>query len=333
MSMFSPKTWVITEGIAGTENQCLGVTQALMLNPDIKRISLAEPWNTLSPFLSLENKNSFTPHLEPPWPDLLIASGRKSIAACRYIKRKSKNKTFIVYLQDPRVPPSFCNLVALPQHDPTRGKNVITTIGAPNKITQSLLKEAQENFRALGALSSPKVAILLGGKSKAYTFSADQVRKLCMQLKSLQASLMISTSRRTGKDNEDIIRSELGSLDNVVFWDGSQAQTSHLKNAQASQQKPDIFFKENPYLGFLAWADFIIVSPDSASMLCEACSTGKPVYMLDIPGGSSRIKKLHSNLISHGALRKFEGILESWTYTPLQDAQTVAKYIRDHMIS
>jgi len=33
----------------------------------------------------------------------------------------------------------------------------------------------------------------------------------------------------------------------------------------------------NPYPGFLAWADRIVVTPDSANMLAEACATAVPV--------------------------------------------------------
>ena len=39
----------------------------------------------------------------------------------------------------------------------------------------------------------------------------------------------------------------------------------------------------NPYLGLLAIANFLVVTGDSASMLSEACATGKPVYIFKLP--------------------------------------------------
>ena len=42
---------------------------------------------------------------------------------------------------------------------------------------------------------------------------------------------------------------------------------------------------ENPYLGYLALADSIIVTCESMSMLTEACATRKPVYMFDLHTG------------------------------------------------
>ena len=37
--------------------------------------------------------------------------------------------------------------------------------------------------------------------------------------------------------------------------------------------------KDNPYMGYLACADNIIVTGDSVSMTCESCGTGVPVYV------------------------------------------------------
>ena len=97
--------WVVTEGLAGTENQCLGVAEALGIVPEVKRIELRQPWKSLSPYLGFEQNWSFSPALTGPWPDLLLASGRKSIAASRYIKKASGGKTFTVQIQDPRIFP------------------------------------------------------------------------------------------------------------------------------------------------------------------------------------------------------------------------------------
>jgi mitochondrial fission protein ELM1 len=41
-----------------------------------------------------------------------------------------------------------------------------------------------------------------------------------------------------------------------------------------------IYAGRNPHLGHLAWGDAFVVTADSVSMLSEACSTGKPVYVI-----------------------------------------------------
>ncbi len=301
--------WIITEGMAGTENQCLGVAEALRINPVIKQIKLGQPWKTLSPYLGFESKSTFSPALRSPWPDLLITSGRKSIAAARYIKKQSAGKTFTLHIQDPRVSPAGFDLVAVPEHDPTRGPNVITTLAAPNRITDEKLEAAKAAFSDFEKLPSPRVAVLIGGKSQAYDMSAATMTKLAGQLGALDAGLMITASRRTGAENEKILHETLKNSD-AFIWDGSG---------------------DNPYMGMLAWADTILVTADSVSMLSEACTTGKPVYMIPLDGGGSRLDKLHTNLQQSGALRIFEGTLDHWTYEPLRDAEKIANELKERL--
>ena len=87
----------------------------------------------------------------------------------------------------------------------------------------------------------------------------------------------------------------------------------------------------NPYMGMLAWADFILVTADSTSMLSEAASTGKPTYVIPLGGGSPRLDAMQQNLIDAGCVRLFEGKLESWAATRLEDATKVATEIRRRM--
>lgn len=311
--------WVITEGIAGTENQCLGVAEALDVVPVVKRIALRQPWLTLSPYLGNETEWTFSPlgdRLCAPWPDLVIAAGRKSIAAARYVKRMSHGRTFTVFLQSPGISPSQFDLVAVPAHDRLRGPNVIVTAATPNRITKERLDEARDHFAdPFEDLPPPRVAVLIGGNSQAYRMTAEITRIFTSQLHRLaveqNVSLMVTTSRRTGEDNETII--DEGLKDTTAWvWDQDS---------------------ENPYFGFLAWADIIIVTADSASMISEACTTGKPVYMIPLDGGSPRFAKFHQNLINRGALRIFDGTLETWTYLPLNDAAYVAEEIKQRLKS
>lgn len=300
--------WIITEGIAGTENQCIGVAQALGIDAEIKRIALKQPWKTLSPYLGFENCTTFSPPLLAPWPDLLIAAGRKSIAASRYIKKMSNGKTFTLQIQDPRISAKHFDLVAVPEHDPLRGDNVIVTKATPNKITTTLIEAAKHEFPKLETLKMPRVAVLIGGNSKAYAMNQENTQRICNQLKQLDASLMITCSRRTGEENLKIFKRELDTADNF-FWDGKG---------------------KNPYFAMLGRADFILVTADSASMISESCTTGKPVYMLELDGGAPRIQMLHNNLIKHGALRIFEGNLSHYNYEPLNDAQIIANAVKKH---
>jgi mitochondrial fission protein ELM1 len=297
--------WVITEGIAGTENQCIGVAERLGVAFEVKRIILRQPWKSLSPYLGSEQSWSFSPALTAPWPDIVLAAGRKAIAAARYIKRQSPD-TYIAFIQDPRIPAPEFDLIAAPAHDKAFGDTVMQTIASPNRITQDKLDEAVKAFPHLQSTKQPRTAVMIGGKSKAYDITPDMMRRICKMLKAKGNGLMITASRRTGAENLKILQDEMADYEDAYIWDGTG---------------------ENPYFAFLAWADTILVTADSASMLSEACSTGKPVYIVPLKGHHPRIAALHQNLIDHGAAKLFSGKTESWTYEPLNDAQSVADRI------
>lgn len=302
--------WVLVEkGLTGTENQCLGVCEALGVVPIIKRISLRNPWKTLSPYLNIGIQHGYTgDQLQAPWPDVLIAGGRKAIGLALWVKKQNP-KTFTVCLQDPRVHRDAFDLIAAPAHDPARGKNVLTTVAAPNRITQPRLDKGKEKWAdAFAHLPSPRVAVLIGGNSKVHALDAIIASGLGEKLRHLAengAGLMVTASRRTGAENLKILQSWLKDT-GAYIWDGQG---------------------DNPYDGFLALADYIVVTEDSVSMMSEAASTGKPVYRIDLQGGSKRFDAFHQLLEDKKIVRSFEGRLETWSYEPLNDAANVAAAI------
>ncbi len=305
--------WIVTEGIAGTENQCLGVAESLGLTPDIKRIGMRQPWKTLSPYLPFECAFTFTGDtLAAPWPDLVIASGRKAIGAARYIKKQSSGKTMTVLIQDPRISPRGFDLVAVPAHDPTRGDNVIVTNAAPNRITAQKLDTARQSYiKPFDDFEKPIISVLIGGNSKAYKMPPFVMHKLAQDLKLLTQNynLAITASRRTGDENLTILTEALKGTD-AWIWDGSG---------------------ENPYFALLAWANFILVTADSVSMISEAATAGKPVYMIPLKGGTKRFDKFHNGLLSKGIIRTFDGAVEPYEYAALDDATLIAAKIREKL--
>ena len=116
------------------------------------------------------------------------------------------------------------------------------------------------------------------------------------------ASLLVTPSRRTGAANEAVLHERLKGL-SAFIWDGSG---------------------ENPYLGMLALADYLVVTSDSVSMVTEACATGKPVYVIEVESRSRRHGRFHDDLGAEGVTRPFDGTLENWTYEPIYDAGRVA---------
>ncbi len=120
---------------------------------------------------------------------------------------------------------------------------------------------------------------------------------------------MVTPSRRTGTANEAILRESLAGLP-AEIWDGGG---------------------ENPYFAYLGLADAIIATGDSVNMVSEAASTGKPVHIVELEGGSPKFTAFHESMRAAGITRPFTGTLESWDYTPPDDTRHAAEEIRRRM--
>jgi mitochondrial fission protein ELM1 len=306
-------TWAITDGRAGILNQARGLAEAVGLPVEVKTVKPHWLWALLpvtrwpAPFAAL-SKDSAT--FAPPWPRVAIGCGWRSIPYMLEVKRRSNGKTFTVQLQHPRVDPKLFDLVVPPEHDNLEGENVVPIIGSPNGVTRARLDAAAKKWASTFAhLPHPRVAVLIGGASKSHSFSEDDARRLAGALKDLTAQgigVMATTSRRTGEKQQAIIRETLNHPNAYVF-DGQG---------------------ENPYAGLLALADAILVTADSTNMAVEAAATGKPVYIVDIPGGGAKFDRLHETLRNRGIARKFTGKIEHWAYEPLNETARVAELIR-----
>ncbi|NQV81203.1 MAG: mitochondrial fission ELM1 family protein, partial [Alphaproteobacteria bacterium] len=251
------------------------------------------------------------PGLKPPWPRLLIAAGRPSVGPAIAIRRASQGATFVVQLQDPRVAPTHFDLVVPPAHDGLAGPNVLPTLGALHRITPIALASAATQWQGrYAALPHPRIAVLIGGASKHHRMSIDTANRIGTQLRALctssGASLMITTSRRTDPACQQALAQALIGLP-VDFWDGTG---------------------DNPYTGMLATADGIVVTADSVTMASEAASTGKPVFIADLVGGSPKFDRFHEALRQRGISRRFDGHWATWTYQPLNETHRIAEEIR-----
>ncbi len=295
------------------ENQCLGLAEALGVTPIVKRIKLRSPWRQLSPYLRLGKRFAFSDAgdaINPPWPDLLITTGRQSVPAALRVRNASGRRTLCVHIQDPVLDPSRFDLVVVPRHDDMTGPNVMTTRGALHRVSPAMLAAEAGKFQAQFAhLPRPWVAVLIGGTNAVYQFTPREMQPLAEQLaalaRSMPASLLVTPSRRTGAANMEVLQNAIKDTPHFIWQSGS-----------------------NPYYAMLALADTIIVTCDSVNMVSEACTTGKPVYVVDLPGGSEKFTRFHQSVRDDGLARKFEGSLERWSYQPLNDMDLVAARVK-----
>jgi len=312
--MPSTRCWVITDGKAGMESQCVGLAEALGLAAEVKRTRLRSPWRQLSPTLlrdaPMRALSVRGDSLAPPWPELLIASGRQSVLPSLLVARESQGRTFRVQIQNPAIDPARFDLIVVPQHDRLRGDNVVVTRGALHRVNAARLEEARQRFAArLAGLPHPRIAVLVGGDNDVFRLTPEIATRLGDDLAALGrrgASLMVTPSRRTGPACEAILRERLAAAPGEV-WDGNG---------------------DNPYFAYLAYADAVVVTEDSVNMVSEAAATGRPVHLVSLAGGSEKFRRFRAALEAEGVVRPFAGRIEDWSYPVIDDMAHVVDAVR-----
>jgi mitochondrial fission protein ELM1 len=309
-----PVAWGLHDGRVGIRNQVMGLAEAIGFPVAEKHLDVRFPWSHLAPPLwlaPLRAGGSACDRLEPPWPDLLVTCGRLGVAPAVAVKRASGGRSFLVHVQDPVFHRRRFDAIVAPEHDQVRGANVLTSRGAVHHVTPAKLADAALRLGPrFASLPHPLVAVLIGGTNKVFRFTLDGLATLADQLAALCRSdgvgLLVTPSRRTGAEGERVLRDRLAGLP-AYLWDGTG---------------------ENPYFAFLALADAIIVTADSVSMVSEAGSTGKPVHVVELDGGSAKFRRFHAVMREAGVTRPFAGRLERWSYAPLNDTARIAAEIR-----
>jgi hypothetical protein len=312
--------WALSDGRAGIEAQAVGLADAIARRRNatvvVKRIAWKGQLGRLPWWLNLLPRRFMDPasQIEPPWPDLMIAAGRATLPVAIQMRRWSQGRTFVVQIQDPRTPLHFYDLVAPPNHDRVKGDNVVSITGSPHRLTPVRLKTDYKTFaKAIDPLPHPRVAVLVGGRSKAFDLSQERAaaiaNSLQLPLEQDGGSLLMTFSRRTPQSARDLLHARLHHLPGII-WDGEGP---------------------NPYFAFLSAADYILVTEDSANMATEAASTGKPVFILKMDGQSLKFRLLHEELESRGAARPFGGAFHGWTYEPLKETDRLAGEVLSRM--
>ncbi len=266
------KLWVLLDSRTGSVGQARGVVQ--QLNPEhydiTEKVLDYTKFSGLPNFLRGKTLIGLTPAskqaIVAPFPDLVLSTSRRTVPVARFIKKQNPNTKLIQLMHPGRTGLREFNLAIVPEHDKNKVSypNIKYIVGAPHRITEKVLTEARETWQPKFAdLPKPLTAVVIGGAIKNKEFSLENAASLGHKIKEIKekigGSILITTSRRTGAKAEKVIMDALAGIPAYTFLWGDK--------------------KENPYMGYLACADNIIVTGDSVSMCCEACGTGKPVFV------------------------------------------------------
>jgi len=299
--------WVLADPRAGTAAQALGIAERL--DEPFRTVPLTFgrwaavpwPWPTLAG-LSAECRTAF----RPPWPRLVISAGRRAAPITLWLGAQGART---VHAMRPGFGAVRFDLLVLGQHDqPRPAPNTLPILGATHRISPARLSTARAAFPEFATLPGPRVALLVGGTVHGAPLPPGFAATLGVKAASFGGSILATTSRRTG-----------------------DAATAAL--AQALVPHPHRLYRfgdagPNPYPAMLAWADAVIVTGDSVSMVSEALATAAPVFVADPGGLPRRHAALLTALEAAGQIKLVGDAPHAYSRAPLDETGRVAAVIQ-----
>ena len=307
------KALLLTEGMHGMISQVEGMAKALDSEYIHKVVKTKFPWKLIPPKFTpisdivLEDKIFLA---ENEIPDLIISCGRKSVIPSIFIKKKNPS-VFNIHIQDPKVNFKNFDAIIAPEHDNLSGNNVYNSKGAIHYITELEIQKSK-TYLMKNINSDKVVTLILGGPNKYYSFKADHLINIFNQIKSIFISrgykIIVIPSMRTPKESIELATQELSSFGYVVNRVDKQA-----------------------YLSAYALANYVIVTCDSTSMISEAATSGKPIFVAHTieKKNNYRFKKFFKLFRELGITRDLGEKVESWTYNKHNEAERIAIEIKN----
>ena len=312
-----PTPRFLHDGAAGHRLQAQALARAL--DPAAKELALATraPWSWFAPRRLPGAEAAFGEEfrrlLDAP-PGWVVGCGRRPALATRLLRARGSR---VEQLLHPRLDPSHWDLVVAPEHDGLRGPNVITLCGSLHAVDDAWLADGRAAFPAFASLPSPRTVVLLGGPTAAVRFDRGAFEVMAAKLEHWLAvgggSLLVIGSRRTPAQLAMLSRS---------YW----ADTPGLRWFDAGDGP-------NPYAGALAWADRVVVSPDSVNMVSEACATAAPVYVPEPGRATGRVKRYLDDLLARGRIQPLGKLPHDAPAPPLRETPRVAALVKERLFT
>jgi mitochondrial fission protein ELM1 len=271
------RLWLLQGKTAGDNAQVLALGESLaegsFWQTEIKTISPQlrqagkRRWRQAPPLALLAASG-----LTQPWPDVVIACGRVSCIVAQWLKALSGGRLVHVQIGRIAVKPETIDLIlTTAQYGVAPTANMISlTLPIVRREPEREAAAVEAWEKQLQDLPRPWLGVLVGGPASPIPFEAADGSRLLRRMTELKrvlgGSLLIAYGPRTPNPVREVLELGLaGDRAHRVFgW---------------PPQEP------NPYPALLALADRFLVTCDSASMIADACVTGKPVevFTLAIP--------------------------------------------------
>jgi mitochondrial fission protein ELM1 len=300
----APRVWLLFGERRGDNAQVLALAGMLGWTYEIKQLRWQPDYNVdpAEAGISLAGLDvAASDRLAAPWPDVVIGIGFRSAPISRWIAQQG-GAVINIRLGRPRTDLALYDLViTTPQYGLPLAPNVRELPLPLVKANEADVATAVARWRpAFERLPKPWIAVTLGGPTQHMAFDESVARDLARDLQSFTrrcgGSLLITTSPRS---------------------------PAGLRGTFETLAAPHLFSEfqaggENPYLAMLALGDAAIVTSDSASMIADAASFGRPILVYELPWlGRSRKPGLIAGLKRHVRERRERRGMEGRPTDPL----------------
>jgi len=218
-------------------------------------------------------------------PDMIISCG-SALAPVNYCLARENLAKSAVVLRPGMLSVNKFDLVIMPRHDnPPKKKNITVIEGALNLIDKGYLKDQADKMASSFGLRPSSFAffigVLIGGDTKNFHMDSVSVLEVLNQIKETaekyNAGILITTSRRTPPEVEALIKEQMSAYARCRLL--VVANEKNIPEAVG---------------GILGLSEFVIVSPESISMISEAASSGKHVLVFN-----SGIDAKHTSFVKY----------------------------------
>jgi len=226
-------------------------------------------------------------------PDIIISCG-SSLARTNFMLARQNLAKSIAIMRPSIFSTRKFDLVIMPEHDrPPRRKNVLAIQGALTAIGEDYLKHQGRQLKHQITAREEGIAdlclgLLLGGESKNFHLDNHALATVIAQMKlaadKMGADILATTSRRTSQEGEALIKKEFKGYPPCKFLVIANEQNFSFTVG-----------------GILDLSKFVIVSPESISMISEAAASGRYILVFDLAG----LKKKHRKFLKSFAERKY----------------------------
>lgn len=272
----APLVWLLLGAKAGDNAQVRELGARLPMNVVAKQLNFNRLHNLPNVVLGASVASvddEARKLLVPPWPQAVISAGKRSVPIARWIKDQSQGHTKLIHIGRPRTPLTAFDLVlTTPQYGLPGDANVLELrlpLAAQRPIDPEELAKWRDQW---GDLPQPLFCVAVGAA------------KFPIRLGEAEADVLANR-----------LNTVVGAAGGSAIVLASPRSDERIVNRLAAGLKiPNRVYvpfqrDNNPYSAALRLCERVIVTSDSASMIADGLTAGKPVDVFRLPVSSARV--------------------------------------------